>query len=770
MFPTFDVPPQHAETVGARKVRRAKEDNATRRSSTSTSQSSGSANSTAANSKRQDASISSSSKSGERSGFSSWFSKSSKKGVQEISPLSTTDDTPSPKEVTVEPEPDVELDQRPTPPTAPLDVQDHVFPRPPSQRCEKQTRPLQPQRFPPPLSPLPSRPPTAGLPPTPSSGLLSPISISDRKSQYSLSSRASSNLASTTHSNQSVYSATSGYETAISDVFPEDLQHSSVSARYQHLRQGPVFEAVERGSRTGSRQSNEPEQSARAAQSPFARALAKIDSAGTRIMSARLSEEWEGLDDDESFQEIMFEKRLWALTAYQRLTQNKSLQSPAHELLVGSRPEDQRRVLQIHGSIADGWILANRYPTATIYTLSSKKAPPATAYPAPLNHHSLYVPSLSSPTPFPDNYFDAIISRSIATVLRNDEWARSFFDCMRVLKPGGQIEILSVDAHMSREGPKMSSWVDEHLSCRLESNGVSKQASDTVLDTMEIVGLDNIRRARIALPAQPPRAIAKTAPAPSHTFGAAISTPTPQDTLDNTKMMAFLGRHFYQDLYGKFMHTEQGDEWFWALKDIRDELNSLLHRALRPYLLRGDKYRNPSATMAVPQYTCGHARIGKMIEDMEALLPSKSVKRQDYVGCRTTYGALSIIYKRVDDSDNPEKGHQELRVTTKELRRRLINLDPSRGLPRKVKAPLDELDARIENALKTGVTIDFVTRGLEDILKERPDATPAPKLEPVRMVPERLFNEVSEALKKEREKSYKLNEEVKRLTLELKRY
>jgi len=177
MFPTFDVPPQHAETVGARKVRRAKEENATRRSSTSTSQSSGSANSIAANSKRQDASSSSISKSGEKSGFSSWFSKSSKKGVQEISPLSTTNNTPSPKEVTGEPKPDVELDQGPTPPTAPLDVQDHVFPRPPSQQCEKQTRPLQPQRFPPPLSPLPSPPPTGGLPSTPSSGLLSPVNI-----------------------------------------------------------------------------------------------------------------------------------------------------------------------------------------------------------------------------------------------------------------------------------------------------------------------------------------------------------------------------------------------------------------------------------------------------------------------------------------------------------------------------------------------------------------------------------------------------------------
>lgn len=223
-------------------------------------------------------------------------------------------------------------------------------------------------------------------------------------------------------------------------------------------------------------------------------------------------------------------------------------------------------------SIADGWMLATRYPAATVYTLSSQKtATTPTSYPAPLNHHSLYVPSISSATPFPDGYFDAIISRSVATILRNDEWARSFFDCMRVLKPGGQIEILSVDAHLSCEGPKLSQWVSDHLDNRLEAHGLSKQASDTVLDTMEIVGLENIRRARVALPAHSPKAVARPAPPPSHTFGAAMPAPTAQDGIDAGRMMTFLGRHFYQDLHQMFLKVERGEEWFWASKSIREE-------------------------------------------------------------------------------------------------------------------------------------------------------------------------------------------------------
>lgn len=206
-------------------------------------------------------------------------------------------------------------------------------------------------------------------------------------------------------------------------------------------------------------------------------------------------------------------------------------------------------------ALADGWMLATHYPSATVYTTSSNttfKVP--TSYPAPLNHHSLYVPSLSTAMPFPDGYFDAIVSRSVSTVLRNEEWARTFFDCRRVLKPGGQIEILSIDAHLTSEGQRLANWVDDQVVSRLEAHGLSKLPSDTVLDTMEIVGLENIRRARVALPAH---------------LNAAKSRAGADDA---GRMMTFLGRHFYQDLYGKLLSTaHQGEEWFWSRRDIREE-------------------------------------------------------------------------------------------------------------------------------------------------------------------------------------------------------
>ncbi|KAF3047610.1 hypothetical protein E8E12_010821 [Didymella heteroderae] len=594
MFPTFDVPPQHAETVGARKQRKAKEEEVTRRSSTATSQSSGSNRSIRAES----------SGSSKKGGFG-WFGKS--KGVQEIPKVPTLKTKiseplpPSPASAAA-PSPQETPSPVVTPPANELAPQ--VQERRPSQRSNPDLQYQHQQRFhvPPPLQSLPP-PPTSALPQLPSPGLSSrgridtgrPLHDVDRvKSTYSTLSHNSystttTSSARTGFSNQSIFSQPSRRH---DDLLSEDSiygdEHSPISKTPSPITTPPTFvdnrrpppprqtadstyasniqmEPVE--SRTGSRMSDGP---SKAAQGPFARALGKMESAGARIVSARLSEEWEGLDDDdESLQEVVFEKRLWALTAYQRLTQNKQLQSPAHDLLANSRPAEQRRVLHLHGNLADGWVLATRYPAATVYTLSSANTSNLpTSHPAPLNHHSLFSPAISSAMPFPDNYFDVVVSRFVSTSLRNDEWARSFFDCMRVLKPGGSIEILSVDAHMNGEGPQLQNWVDEHITCRLEAHNISMVPSESVLDTMEIVGLENIRRARVALPAYlgSPKAVARAAPSSN-----GLPTPSPQDVVDASRMMAYLGRHFYQDLYGKFVRLSRGEEWFWNRKDIRDE-------------------------------------------------------------------------------------------------------------------------------------------------------------------------------------------------------
>lgn len=162
MFPTFDVPPAHAETVGARKNRKAREEEATRRSSTATSQSSGSGRSVRAES----------SASSKKGGFG-WFGKS--KGVQEIPKVPAlktklSETTPPPASVAGS-----SPQETPSPVVTPQsELAPHVQERRPSQRSEPDLQYQHQQRFhvPPPLQALPP-PPTGALPQLPSPSLSS---------------------------------------------------------------------------------------------------------------------------------------------------------------------------------------------------------------------------------------------------------------------------------------------------------------------------------------------------------------------------------------------------------------------------------------------------------------------------------------------------------------------------------------------------------------------------------------------------------------------
>lgn len=173
MFPTFDVPPQHAETVGARKNRKAREDETARRSSTATSQSSGSNRSVRAESNAS---------SNKKGGFG-WFGKS--KGVQEIPKVPSLKNkipelSPPPLAPVATPTPPPQETQSPVVSSPASELAPQLSDKRPSNRSNPDLQYQHQQRFhvPPPLSALPpsqSLPPlpTGALPQLPSTGLSS---------------------------------------------------------------------------------------------------------------------------------------------------------------------------------------------------------------------------------------------------------------------------------------------------------------------------------------------------------------------------------------------------------------------------------------------------------------------------------------------------------------------------------------------------------------------------------------------------------------------
>jgi chromosome segregation ATPase len=165
----------------------------------------------------------------------------------------------------------------------------------------------------------------------------------------------------------------------------------------------------------------------------------------------------------------------------------------------------------------------------------------------------------------------------------------------------------------------------------------------------------------------------------------------------------------------------------------------------------------------------GHAAIGAILLDMDRYLPSITINRPDYRRCRTVYGLMNTTYRRIDTSKNPEKGYRELQDLEQDLRRSLDNLEAKKGIPVKMTQYLDELKNAIDDALAEGVTVDFLTQGIVDMLQEQPNAQPDPQPELAKMIPDTKYKKVRAELAEAKKKIQKLNEENNALAVKVKR-
>ncbi|KAK6507111.1 hypothetical protein TWF481_005560 [Arthrobotrys musiformis] len=321
--------------------------------------------------------------------------------------------------------------------------------------------------------------------------------------------------------------------------------------------------------RSASRSMSEKAPPSAHGRSSFQAALQKMENAGLKIMFKRLSEDWSsGAQDSDNtmLQEVAFEQRLWALVAAEWLTFGKSLQSDAHEYLLDAHITDGRRLLHLHGSAADGWVLAAKYPNVTVYSVSSQDiSNPPCQWSAPLNHHALFIPQPNSPLPFPDNYFDVISTKSFPSILRLSEWIPILRECNRVLRPGGWIELQIVDPVLTKQGELLREWLDARIIREMLEDSYAIKPSDDVLGFLQETGFDNVKRSRIALPASFNPKLKNIARGQG---------PDP----DAARVMVLVGRHFYEELYKGFnpiMSGPGGDHLWWQNKAIKHECEVL---------------------------------------------------------------------------------------------------------------------------------------------------------------------------------------------------
>jgi SAM-dependent methyltransferase len=225
-------------------------------------------------------------------------------------------------------------------------------------------------------------------------------------------------------------------------------------------------------------------------------------------------------------------------------------------LLVSGYPTPMETIADVE--TADGWVLAAKYPDSVVYTLMTNQdghRDRGHSWPAPENHQVVFLPASDDFFPFPDNYFDAITSRTFSSAVRFKSWLPVFQECHRALKPQGWLEIHSLDAAPTRRGDLLNAWLDARLLCGIDESGLVAKPSERVLDYLEIAGFGELKKCKIALPVN------------------VKSGGSGQELQDASKVMMYAGRHYYQELYSRFLRGRA--PWWWGNRSIREECDKM---------------------------------------------------------------------------------------------------------------------------------------------------------------------------------------------------
>ncbi len=196
--------------------------------------------------------------------------------------------------------------------------------------------------------------------------------------------------------------------------------------------------------------------------------------------------------------------RFDALMTSRWLSFDRVLFSPAHTE-VGSG-----RVLVLDGLHNDDWSFycAETYNDASIFNLSPTPSRPqaqTSALQLPHNHRQIQHISLDNRFPFPPGFFSAVILRFPAATSEN-AYLNTTTECMRVLRPGGYLEMIVLDLDMFNMGNKARKALRElKLRMQVSSPGVSlRPLSDNLQKMVKRSGFANLNRCVVNVPVAGP--------------------------------------------------------------------------------------------------------------------------------------------------------------------------------------------------------------------------------------------------------------------------
>ncbi|KAK5133002.1 hypothetical protein LTR08_008289 [Meristemomyces frigidus] len=219
----------------------------------------------------------------------------------------------------------------------------------------------------------------------------------------------------------------------------------------------------------------------------------------------RLSPLLDIADNDDHEQSSHADLRFGALMTSKWLSFGRVLFSPAHHEM---RLSDEPRVLVLDGLGSD-WshYVALSYPAAHVYNLGPAVVNGSTSWlginqKPPPNHRHIPHSAISAAFPFPKGFFTAVVFR-FPSATTDAAYHACIFECKRVLKPGGHLEVAVLDLDLMNMGTRARSLV-RGLKTQMHQCDQSvslRNLSDVLVRLIGRRGFEEVQRCIVGVPA-----------------------------------------------------------------------------------------------------------------------------------------------------------------------------------------------------------------------------------------------------------------------------
>ncbi|KNG48651.1 hypothetical protein TW65_04548 [Stemphylium lycopersici] len=278
----------------------------------------------------------------------------------------------------------------------------------------------------------------------------------------------------------------------------------------------------------------------------FQRFIRRMEGAGPKVILDRLKEDWQVSTSDGADEELVLEKQLWLLTGFQMQNIGRDKSTPKPECNTG-------RVLELYGNLSEVYQLSAMHPSQTVHFLTTK---PQKHVPLPNNVSYLTVRKFGVvPLPYPEDYFSHIRASTLPSLVPSAKLPELFSECHKLLAPGGYLEIRIMDAAPVRKtaGPLMRTWIEDRLSVNLERLFRCSKPCSLVPVWLTDAGFE----------------MAVQEDDQGMTLPCALD---PDSATVDDELSTIIGRALWKDIWGSFVDDSPDEpKWWWEDEEIVQE-------------------------------------------------------------------------------------------------------------------------------------------------------------------------------------------------------